>query len=143
MPRASPHRSESQHRASLSSNARSAIRAAVINGAISACFVTKGVHPGAIAISNSLGHWAYTSVARAERERDVGTAEAGMDRKGLRDADWERNMWWQDDSNADRSKWQKNTGGGWAQNKVLAIAPDFISGQQSFHDTVVKVRKLT
>lgn len=105
--------------------------------------VTKGVHPKAIAISNSLGHWAYTAVAMAQRERDVGSAGQGMDLAGMRDADWERNMWWQDGSGGDHAKWVRNTGAGWAQNHVLPIAPDFVSGQQAFNDTVVRIRKLS
>ena len=105
--------------------------------------VTPAVHPRAIAISNSLGHFAYTSVAMAKRKRDLGSASVGMDSKGMRDADWERNMWWEDESNGDRKQWRKNSGPGWAQNVVMPIAPDVISGQQAFNDTVVRVRKLT
>ena len=65
-----------------------------------------------------------------------------MDLDGLRDPDWERNMWWEDTSGGDWRKWKRNTGSGWAQNNILPIAPDYISGQQSFNDTVVTVRKL-
>ena len=105
--------------------------------------VTKGVHPQAIAISNSLGHSAYTSVAQAKRTADLDSESEGMDPVGLRDEDWERNMWWEDRSNGDKSKWVKNTGPGWAQNNVLPIAPDPISGQQAFNSTVVRIRKVT
>ncbi len=105
--------------------------------------VTRGIHPRAIAISNSLGHTQYTAVARAERQSSTGSESAGMDRAGLRDEDWERNMWWQDDSGGDHTKWERNTGPGWAQNHVLPIAPDYISGQQAFNDTVVRIRKLS
>jgi anaerobic selenocysteine-containing dehydrogenase len=105
--------------------------------------VTKGVHPDAIAISNSLGHDQYTRVAQARRRVDVGSRSAGMDLEALRDQDWERNMWWQDDSGGDRTKWVRNTGNGWAQNHVLPIAPDWISGQQAFNSTVVRIRKLS
>jgi len=105
--------------------------------------VTRGVHPRAIAISNSLGHSQYTAVARAERSSSTGSEGDGMDRAGLRDPDWERNMWWEDTSGGDHSEWKRNTGPGWAQNHVLPIAPDFISGQQAFNDTVVRIRKLT
>lgn len=105
--------------------------------------VTPGVHPRAIAISNSLGHFAYTSVALGRRERDVGSEAAGMERLTQRDADWERNMWWEDRSGGDPKRWRQNTGNGWAQNHVLPIMPDPISGQQAFNDTVVRVRKIT
>ena len=105
--------------------------------------LTRGVHPRAIAISNSLGHSEYTRVARAERDAEVGGQSAGMALDSMRDADWERNMWWQDDSGGDPERWRTNTGNGWAQNHALPIAPDFISGQQAFNSTVVRVRKLT
>ena len=72
---------------------------------------------------------------------DLGTV--GMDGELLRDEDWERNMWWQDDSGGVRDKWVRNTGNGWAQNQVLPIAPDYISGQQAFNSTVVRIRKLS
>ena len=57
-------------------------------------YVTKAVHPKAIAISNSLGHFAYTSVAQAKRSRDLGEETEGYENQAMRDADWERNMWW-------------------------------------------------
>jgi anaerobic selenocysteine-containing dehydrogenase len=102
----------------------------------------EGIHPKAIAMSNSCGHWQYTSVAQARRT-PVNDAEhlAGSDTKFFRDADWERNMWWEDDSNGNPEAWKKNTGNGWNQNKLMPIAPDPISGQQSFHDTVVAIKK--
>lgn len=107
-------------------------------------WITPAVHPKALAISNSLGHWEYTNVARAERGNEgLGDRAEGMDAAGYRDPDWERNMWWQDDSNGDPKKWVKNRGNGWAQNTVLPIAADPISGQQAFHSTVVNVRKIT
>lgn len=104
--------------------------------------ITEGVHPRAIAISNSLGHAEYTSVAQARRKRAPGAPVAGMDPNGLRDQDWERNMWWQDDSGGDPKQWVKNRGNGWAQNQVLPISPDPISGQQAFNSTVVRIRKV-
>ncbi len=103
--------------------------------------ITKAIHPRAIAISNSVGHWEYTNVARGKKA-DVGSQSAGMDLKGMRDPDWERNMWWEDESGGDPKAWQRNRGNGWAQNRILAISPDPISGQQAFHDTVVDVEKV-
>ncbi len=105
--------------------------------------VTRGIHPRAIAISNSLGHTEYTRVARAERKAPIGSQSAGMDLQSYVDDDWERNMWWEDTSGGERKKWRRNTGNGWAQNSILPISPDYISGQQAFNDTVVRIRKLT
>jgi anaerobic selenocysteine-containing dehydrogenase len=104
--------------------------------------LTRGVHPRVVAISNSLGHTAYTSVAMGKRRRDLGEEAAGLDAAGMRDADWERNMWWEDRSGGDPQRWVKNTGPGWAQNHVMPIMPDPITGQQAFNDTVVRIRKL-
>ena len=63
-----------------------------------------------------------------------------MEPDTYRDADWERNMWWQDNSDGEASSWQRNTGKGWNQNAILPIAPDPVTGQQAYHSTVVKVK---
>jgi len=105
--------------------------------------VTKAIHPHAIAISASLGHFEYSRVAQARKQTPVAGQSAGMDLEGLRDQDWERNMWWEDRSEGDHKKWKRNTGPGWAQNTVLPISPDFITGQQAFNSTVVSIKKLS
>jgi len=101
----------------------------------------QGIHPNAIAMSNSCGHWQYTSVATANKARQ-GQHLVGSDGQTYEDPDWQDNMWWQDDSNGDPSKWKKNTGNGWNQNQILPVAPDPITGQQAFHSTVVTIRKI-
>ncbi|HHM13150.1 MAG TPA: hypothetical protein ENJ16_06320, partial [Planctomycetaceae bacterium] len=103
----------------------------------------EGIHPRVIAISNSCGHWQYTSVAQAKKESPPGDHLAGVDRQLLRDADWERNMWWEDPSSGTPGQWKPNTGNGWNPNRVIPVAPDPITGQQAFHDTVVSIRKIT
>ena len=102
----------------------------------------QGIHRKAIAMSNSCGHTQYTSVAQARKQPSETGPLVGSDAETYRDADWERNMWWQDDSGGDISKWRPNTGNGRNQNKLMPIAPDPVSGQQSFHDTVVLLRKI-
>ena len=102
----------------------------------------QGLHPKAIAMSNSCGHWQYTNVAKAKAVSDDGEHLVGSDPKRYRDADWERNMWWEDKSNGDIAKWQQNTGNGWNQNRLMPIAPDPITGQQAFHSTVVSLKKI-
>ena len=107
-----------------------------------------GIHPRAIAMSNSCGHWEYTSVAQGRKAGPAvgvadGQVEQGADGETYRDPDWERNMWWEDNSNGDPSKWKQNTGNGWNQNKIMPIAPDPITGQQAFHSTVVSLKKLS
>lgn len=103
----------------------------------------EGIHPQAIAMSNSCGHWQYTSVAKAERETQDAEYLQGSDGATYRDADWERNMWWEDKSEGDPDRWVPNTGNGWNQNRLMPIAPDPITGQQAFHDTVVKFKKVS
>lgn len=102
----------------------------------------QGIHPKAIAMSNSCGHWQYTSVARAEKTANQRGHLIGSNGETYRDADWERNMWWEDKSLGDPRKWVTNTGNGWNQNQIMPIAPDPITGQQAFHSTVVRIRKL-
>ena len=101
-----------------------------------------GIHPKVIAMSNSCGHWEYTNVAKGIKGSPGPKAIPGSDPETYRDADWERNMWWEDQSNGDVTKWKQNTGNGWNQNKLLPISPDPITGQQSFHDTVVSIKKV-
>lgn len=102
----------------------------------------QGIHPQAIAMSNSCGHWQYTSVAQAKRKPEEQAHFVGTEREGYLDDDWQRNMWWEDRANGDPAAWKQNTGNGWNQNKLMPISPDPITGQQSFHDTVVAIKKL-
>ena len=102
----------------------------------------EGIHPRAIAMSNSCGHWQYTSVAQAKRRPETSGQLAGSDPATYRDADWERNMWWEDASAGDPAQWKPNTGNGWNQNRLMPIAPDPVTGQQAFHDTVVAVARI-
>ena len=55
---------------------------------------------------------------------DARRGELGDGIRFVENADWERNMWWEDRSGGDPKKWQANTGNGWAQNHVLPIIPD-------------------
>ena len=105
----------------------------------------EGLHPSAIAMSNSCGHWQYTSVAQALKQPRQQPGEGhlvGSDGQTYRDADWERNMWWEDKSAGKPEDWVPNTGNGWNQNQLMPIAPDPITGQQAFHSTVVRISKL-
>jgi len=102
----------------------------------------EGIHPKAIAMSNSCGHTQYTTVAQAKKHPSQTGHLAGSDLATYRDADWERNMWWEDHSQGNESDWKPNTGNGWNQNKLMPISPDPVSGQQAFHDTVVTIRRV-
>ncbi len=102
----------------------------------------EGIHPRALAMSNSCGHWQYTSVAQARKQPLQQGHLVGTDGDMYRDSDWERNMWWEDNSDGNPAAWIPNTGSGWNQNRLMPIAPDPVSGQQAFHDTVVSIRKV-
>lgn len=102
----------------------------------------EGIHPRAIAMSNSCGHTQYTSVAQAKKQPASDGHLVGSAATTYRDADWERNMWWEDASDGDPTDWKRNTGNGWNQNRLMPIAPDPVSGQQAFHDTVVRIKKI-
>ncbi len=52
-----------------------------------------GIHPRAIAMSNSCGHWEYTNVAKA-RKVSAGSHLEGSDGETYADPDWQKNMWW-------------------------------------------------
>ena len=123
----------------------------IVSGKMRVPIVTMpGIHPSAIAMSNSCGHWQYTDVAKAQKtpqevlvaaEGDRGYL-AGSDPVTYQDPDWQRNMWWEDESGGDPAAWKQNTGNGWNQNQIMPIAPDPITGQQAFHSTVVAVTKV-
>ena len=49
----------------------------------------QGLHPKAIAMSNSCGHWQYTNVAKSKAVSDDGEHLVGSDPKRYRDADWD------------------------------------------------------
>jgi anaerobic selenocysteine-containing dehydrogenase len=123
----------------------------IVSGKMRVPIVTMpGIHPSAIAMSNSCGHWQYTDVAKGKKtpQEELVAAEgdrsylAGSDPVTYQDPDWQRNMWWEDESNGDPSAWKQNTGNGWNQNQIMPIAPDPITGQQAFHSTVVSVTKV-
>ena len=79
--------------------------------------LTEGVHPGAIAISNHCGHWAYGRFASlANSAVYVAGADADVDR-----------IWWTDK--------------GAHPNWIIPAAGDPIGGQHRYMDTVVKVEK--
>ena len=101
--------------------------------------IMEGIHPKAIAMSNSCGHTQYTNVARAEKQPSPAEILAGSDPQAYQDADWERNMWWEDATGEDPLTWERNTGRGWNQNRLMPIAPDPLTGQQAYHDTVVSI----
>ncbi len=104
----------------------------------------QGIHPRAIAMSNSCGHWQYTSVAQARKRagerRNTSLAADGADlpRRGLgTQYVVGRHVGGRPERSGNRTP---ATAG--IKTDLMPIAPDPVSGQQAFHDTVVKVSKV-
>jgi thiosulfate reductase/polysulfide reductase chain A len=87
--------------------------------------LTEGVHPSVIAISHNHGRWVGGPIAS---HSGVGASEPfpGFENPAQAKAP---PPWWAGELSV-------------AQNNLLPIYPDPRSGQQAYHDTVVRVRKL-
>jgi thiosulfate reductase / polysulfide reductase chain A len=85
--------------------------------------LTEGIHPMALAIAHNNGRWVGGLVAsnRAAPEGFLGF--------GPPDRDIEQNLWWSRELSV-------------PQNGLIPIYPDPRTGQQAWHDTLVRVRKL-
>ncbi|MEW5852351.1 MAG: molybdopterin-dependent oxidoreductase [Myxococcota bacterium] len=96
-------------------------------------FVTEGIHPRVLAVSNSLGQQFHGRAATANRgPRPQGP---GYDESVLaEDADLTDALWW--DPKRDGS------GAGFNINAILPIQPSPITGMQSWYDTVCSLRKV-
>ena len=96
-------------------------------------FVTEGIHPRVLAVSNSLGK---LFGGRSALGRRGPRAEGpGYDPKLLpEEADFTHNLWW---SAADGGK-----GAGTNINAILPIQPSPVTGMQSWYDTVCSIRRV-
>jgi anaerobic selenocysteine-containing dehydrogenase len=83
---------------------------------ITRAYVTQGIHPQVIAISDSCGHWQFGRVAQARR---------------FRSPDPETMLIW----------WEKE-GNGVHPNPIIPVASDPIGGGQAWMDTVVSITKI-
>ena len=83
---------------------------------VTRAYVTQGVHPGVIAISDSCGHWQGGRVAQARR---------------FKSPDPETLLIW----------WEKE-GNGVHPNPIIPVSSDTIGGGQAWMDTVVTVAKV-
>lgn len=85
--------------------------------------LTEGIHPQVIAISHNAGRTHGGPVATNGRDR---SALPGHEQATDRDMD---RVWWAGSLSV-------------AQNDIMPIYPDPVSGQQAYHDTVVRIEKL-
>jgi thiosulfate reductase / polysulfide reductase chain A len=106
-------------------------------------FVTEGIHPRVIAMSNSLGNFVHGRAGNGKR----GPRETfpGFDEKVIaEDQDLSEDMWW----GTGTSLWSRLTGAGnglgagYNINAILPIYPAPLVGMQGWYDTVCSVRKV-
>jgi anaerobic selenocysteine-containing dehydrogenase len=96
-------------------------------------FVTEGIHPRVVAVSNSLGHVFGGRAAKADRgPRPKGP---GFDPKLIpEDADLTDTLWWDRDDGG--------KGPGFNLNAIIPIQPAPVTGMQAWFDTVCTLRKV-
>jgi hypothetical protein len=106
-------------------------------------FVTEGIHPRVIAISNSLGHFAHGRAANGKRAARA--SFAGFDDAVIaEDQDLSEDMWW----GQGQGLWSRLTGSGnglgvgYNLNAIMPIYPSPLVGMQGWYDTVCTARKV-
>ena len=93
-------------------------------------FVTEGIHPRVVSVSNSVGHLFGGRAATSEAER-----RDGLPAYGNPDDDaFEHDLWW--------SKKLGGRGNGTNINAILPINPSPLVGMQGWFDTVCTIRKV-
>ncbi|MEX2185762.1 MAG: molybdopterin-dependent oxidoreductase [Pirellulales bacterium] len=98
-----------------------------------AVFVTEGIHPRVLAMSNSLGHRYGGRVATANR--GPRPKNPSFDEKIIaEDSDLAETLWW--------DKEDAGAGPGFNVNAILPIQPSPVTGMQSWFDTVCAIRKV-
>jgi anaerobic selenocysteine-containing dehydrogenase len=95
-------------------------------------YVTEGIHPRVIAMSNSLGNVFHGRAGTATRGRRQ-NLPAWNDEVIAEDQDVRDDIWW------DRRN--GGTGAGYNINAILPIQPSPLVGMQGWYDTVCTIRK--
>jgi thiosulfate reductase / polysulfide reductase chain A len=96
-------------------------------------YVTEGIHPRTVAVSNTLGNFFHGRAATAQRGRRGNSV--GWDNKiETEDQDLVDDIWW------DARK--GGTGAGYNINAILPIQPAPLVGMQGWYDTVCTLRKV-
>ena len=96
-------------------------------------FVTEGIHPRVLAVSNSLGHLFGGRVATAQRGKRPRSLAYNPNLLS-EDPDLAENLWW--------DKRDGGKGGGFNINAILPIQPAPVTGMQAWFDTVCTVRRV-
>lgn len=97
-------------------------------------FVTEGIHPRVLAVSNSLGHlFGGRAAAAAQGPRPIGP---GFSEELIaEDPDLAERLWWDEA--------QGGRGAGVNINGILPIQPSPVTGMQAWFDTVCQVRRVS
>jgi len=93
-------------------------------------FVTQGIHPRVIAVSNSLGmnFGGRIPCARNGKKQNIPAFNSNDN------VDFKRNIWW--------DKRLGGTGNGVNPNSVIPINPSPLVGMQAWNDTVCSIKKI-
>ena len=115
----------------------------VVGTAVVPVYVTEGIHPRVIAMSNSLGNFEHGRAANGKRgpRGDF----AGFDDAVIaEDQDLSEDMWW----GAGQGLWSRLTGAGngvgsgYNINAILPIYPSPLVGMQGWYDTTCTARRV-
>ena len=113
-----------------------------VGKAVVPVYVTEGIHPRVIALSNSLGNFAHGRAADGKRGRREDFA--GFDAQVIaEDQDLSEDLWW----GQGQGLWSRLTGSGnglgvgYNINAILPIYPSPLVGMQGWYDTTCTVRK--
>ncbi len=105
----------------------------VVGSAQITAFVTEGIHPRVLAVSNTLGNLFHGRASTAKKGKR-GKSPTWNDTLDTEDQDLVEDIWWD----------QRNggTGGGYNVNAILPIQPAPLVGMQGWYDTVCTVKKV-
>ena len=105
----------------------------VVGKALVPAWVTEGIHPRVLAVSNTLGNSFHGRAATARNGKKQ--ALAAYDKNVIDDdADLDEDIWW--------DPARGGTGAGYNINAILPIQPAPLVGMQGWYDTICTVRKV-
>jgi anaerobic selenocysteine-containing dehydrogenase len=106
----------------------------LVGKAVITVYVTEGIHPRVLAVSNSLGNLWHGRAANASKGA-LNTPSIGLDQSGLlADQDLDEDIWW-DPRNG-------GVGAGYNVNAILPIQSAPLVGMQGWFDTVCSIKAL-
>lgn len=105
----------------------------VVGRTLIPAYVTEGIHPRVLAVSNTLGNPWHGRAANAHNGRRQ-RIDAFDDRVIAEDQDLDGDIWW--------DPRRGGTGGGYNVNAILPIQPAPLVGMQGWYDTVCTIRRV-